>query len=75
MKLLESDVKKFATDKELKVFQPEKVKENEEFINTIKELNPDVICVVAYRKNTSKRNFRNSKIWLHKCSRINTSKI
>ena len=36
--------------KNLKIFQPEKVKKNEKFINQIKDLNPDVICVVAYGK-------------------------
>ncbi len=34
--------------KSIKVYQPQKVKENEEFINEIKKLNPDIICVVAY---------------------------
>ncbi len=50
MKFAESDVKKFALEKNLKIFQPEKVKENVEFINQIKELSPDIICVVAYGK-------------------------
>ena len=34
----------------MKIFQPEKVRKNEEFIEQIKKLNPDVICVVAYGK-------------------------
>ena len=50
MKIIESDVKKFAKEKDLQIFQPEKVKQNAEFINTIKEINPDYICVVAYGK-------------------------
>ncbi len=50
MKLVASPVKEFAIEKNLKIFQPEKVKKNEEFINQIKDLNPDVICVVAYGK-------------------------
>lgn len=50
MKFAESDVKKFAVEKNLKLFQPEKVKENDEFINNIKKLKPDIICVVAYGK-------------------------
>ena len=29
----------------------------------IKELNPDVICVVAYRKNSTKRNLRKVRIY------------
>ncbi len=50
MKLVASPVKEFAIEKNLKIFQPEKVKKNEKFINQIKDLNPDVICVVAYGK-------------------------
>ena len=50
MKLKPSPVKEFALEKGLNVMQPEKVKKNEEFINEIKSLNPDVICVVAYGK-------------------------
>ena len=50
MKMIPSPVKEFALEKKLKIFQPEKVKNNTEFINEIKEMNPDVICVVAYGK-------------------------
>ena len=50
MKLVASPVKEFAIEKKLKIFQPEKVKKNEEFISQIKDINPDVICVVAYGK-------------------------
>lgn len=50
MKLLFSPVKEFAVEKNLDIFQPEKIRGNDEFINKIKELNPDVICVVAYGK-------------------------
>ena len=50
MKLIGSPVKEFAVEKGLKIFQPIKVRKNEEFINEIKQLNPDVICVVAYGK-------------------------
>ena len=50
MKLVASPVKEFAIEKNLKVFQPEKIKKNEEFISQIKDMNPDVICVVAYGK-------------------------
>ena len=50
MKMLPSPVKEFAMEKNLKIFQPEKVKNNEEFIDELKALNPDVICVVAYGK-------------------------
>lgn len=45
-----SPVKEFALDKGIRVYQPIKVKNNQEFIDEIKSLNPDVICVVAYGK-------------------------
>ena len=50
MKMIASPVKEYATQKGYKVYQPEKVRNNEEFLSTIKSLNPDVICVVAYGK-------------------------
>ena len=50
MKLVASPVKEFALEKKIEIFQPEKVRKNEEFINQIKDLKPDVICVVAYGK-------------------------
>ena len=50
MKLTYSPVKEFAMEKNLRIEQPQKVRNNEEFINEIKSLNPDVICVVAYGK-------------------------
>ena len=50
MKLIASPVKEFAMEKGLKIYQPNKIKNNEEIIEEIKKLNPDVICVVAYGK-------------------------
>lgn len=50
MKVIASPVKQFALEKNLKIYQPIKVKNNNEFIEEIKALNPDVICVVAYGK-------------------------
>lgn len=50
MKMVASPVKEFALSKELKVYQPIKVRNNNEFIETIRSLNPDIICVVAYGK-------------------------
>ena len=50
MKLVSSPVKEFAVEKGLKIYQPEKVKNNVEFIYEIKKFQPDVICVVAYGK-------------------------
>ena len=50
MKMVASPVKQYALEKGLKIYQPEKVRKNTEFIEEIKSLNPDVICVVAYGK-------------------------
>ena len=50
MKMMESPVKQYAVEKGLKIYQPEKVKDNTQFIEEMKELKPDVICVVAYGK-------------------------
>ena len=50
MKLVASPVKEYALSKELEIYQPEKVKNNVEFIEKMKALEPDVICVVAYGK-------------------------
>jgi len=50
MKMIATPVKEFATQKNLQVYQPEKVKNNIEFIEEIKRLKPDLICVVAYGK-------------------------
>ena len=50
MKMIASSVKEFALEKGLKIYQPIKVRNNEEFIDEIKSLNPDLLCVVAYGK-------------------------
>lgn len=50
MKMMFSPVKEYAVEKNLKIYQPLKVRNNEEFLQEIKNLNPDVICVVAYGK-------------------------
>ena len=50
MKMLYTPVKEVAISKNIPIFQPEKVRNNDDFINKIKEINPDVICVVAYGK-------------------------
>lgn len=50
MKLTPSPVKQYAVEQSLAILQPEKVRKNEEFIAKLKELRPDVICVVAYGK-------------------------
>lgn len=48
MQVNESAVKKYALDKNLKILQPEKLK-NPEFINALKSLNADLQVVVAFR--------------------------
>ena len=60
MKLIPSAVKEYAMSKNIKIFQPSKIRNNPEFIEQIKSLTTDVICVVAYGKI-----IRNSKIWLY----------
>ena len=50
MKMLASPVKEYAIQKNIPVYQPEKVRNNTQILETIKELNPEVICVVAYGK-------------------------
>ena len=50
MKMVASPVKEFAIEKDIPVYQPLKVRNNVEFIEEIKKLQPDVICVVAYGK-------------------------
>ena len=50
MKMIASPVKEFAVKNDIKVYQPEKIRKNQEFIEEIKKLKPDLICVVAYGK-------------------------
>lgn len=50
MKLFPSPVKELALEKNMQIYQPAKVRNNLEFIEEIKKLEPDVICVVAYGK-------------------------
>ena len=50
MKLKASPVKEYAIQKNIPVFQPEKIKKNEDVIKILNELNPDVIAVTAYGK-------------------------
>lgn len=46
--LSQSPVKKVALENKIEVLQPEKIKGNLEFIKQIKDLQPDLIVVVAY---------------------------
>lgn len=47
MKMIASPVKEFATEKNIPVFQPDKIREIEE---DLLKLKPDLFCVVAYGK-------------------------
>lgn len=48
MKLKPTPVKEYALSKGITVYQVEKIRKNEEFIDTIRNLKPDVIVVVAF---------------------------
>lgn len=50
MKIVSSPVKEYALEKNIPVYQPIKVRNNPEFIEEVRKMNPDVICVVAYGK-------------------------
>ncbi len=50
MKMIFSAVKEFALEHNISVYQPLDLKNNAQFIEKIKSLSPDVICVVAYGK-------------------------
>ncbi len=50
MKLKMSSVKEYALEKNIPVYQPKKVRNNDEIIGILKEYNPDFIAVVAYGK-------------------------
>lgn len=48
MKLIYSEVKEYALSKNLELLQPDRLRENTEIIEKIRDINPDIICVVAY---------------------------
>ena len=50
MKTIPTPVKQYALEQKIEIYQPEKIRKNKEFIEKIKKINPDVICVVAYGK-------------------------
>ena len=47
-KIIFSPVKQFALENNIKLFQPEKISKNVEFLDEIKNLNPDLVVVVSY---------------------------
>ncbi len=55
MKLQPSEVKEYALEKGLNIYQPEKIKKNQEFLEEMENLKPDAICVVAYGKLLPKK--------------------
>jgi len=75
MKIVFSPVKEYSLEKNFKIYQPEKIKNNQEVIDEIKSLNPDVICVVAYGTILPKEILDIPKYRLHKCSPIATAQI
>ena len=50
MKMIACPVKEYALEKNLKIFQPEKIVNNKEFKDEIRALEPDLFCVVSYGK-------------------------
>jgi methionyl-tRNA formyltransferase len=48
-KITFTSVKQFAIEKNIPVYQPEKLKGNNEFVEQMKSLNPDLFVVVAFR--------------------------
>lgn len=50
MKLKFSPVKEYAIEKGISVYQPEKLKNNQEVIDILNEIKPDFLVVVAYGK-------------------------
>ena len=48
MKLMPTPVKEYAESKNIEVYQPEKIRKDEELYETLKSLKPDVIVVVAF---------------------------
>ena len=50
MKMTASPVKTYAIEKGMPIYQPKKVRGNDDFINELSQLAPDVLVVVAYGK-------------------------
>ena len=50
MKTQMTPTKDFAVQNDIKVFQPAKIRKNEEFFDELRALKPDIIVVVAYGK-------------------------
>ncbi len=50
LKITPTPVHKYCIDNNIPILQPDKIRKNIEFIDKLKELNPDIIVVVAYGK-------------------------
>lgn len=50
MKLIPCEVKEYAIEKGFPIYQPDKIRDNQEIEELIKNINPDILCVVAYGK-------------------------
>lgn len=48
MKFIPSPVKEYSLEKNFKIYQPVKLRDNKKMTDEIIKLNPDIICVVAY---------------------------
>ena len=75
MKIISSPVKEFAVQNNIPVYQPLKIRKNEEFIKEIKRTKSRYNMCCSLWKNITKRAFRNSKIRMYKCSWITSSKV
>lgn len=67
-------VKEKAVEYDIPVYQPQRARD-EEFIEELKNLNPDVIVVVAYGQILPRKYLKYSKVWMYQCSWITPSKI
>lgn len=50
MKMAMSEVKMYALKNNIPIFQPEKIRKNQEFLEEIEKLNAEIACVVVYGK-------------------------
>ena len=48
MKLTKSAIKEYAESKDFEIYQPEKIRKDDTLKNILRELQPDLMCVVAY---------------------------
>lgn len=73
-KLAMPPVKELAVEHDIPVYQPVRARD-EEFVQTIKEINPDLIVVVAFGQILPKEILEIPKIWMCKRTCFFTSKI